>query len=240
MTFFCHVILANQFHTLTCVFLMLKFGSRLVRCRLPLAPSRVTPRAALPALRSSRRWATSTTPYSTATDPAQTELNRCIELGTQKLEEGDLEGAKALYQRGAEVKRDASILFNLGVTLYHLKQFDQAIAIWKESIELQPVSPDTHTNLASAYVVCAEPRPELALHHLRIAATLAPGDPEIAFNLAVMFEATGYLEEALEEYKRSKDGGVERAAMHIRNVSAKILGQRMQAAEKSDKKSEEA
>ncbi len=107
-------------------------------------------------------------------------------------------------------------------------------------------------DLASAYVVCAEPRPELALHHLRyvntnpllprsdheslsIAATLAPGDPEIAFNLAVMFEASkplssfmlgslktltsaGYLEEALEEYKRSKDGGVERAAMHIRNV----------------------
>lgn len=28
----------------------------------------------------------------------------------------------------------------------------------------------------------------------------------------------GQLEEALEQYKRSKDHGVERAAMHIRNV----------------------
>ncbi|KAF9045709.1 TPR-like protein [Hymenopellis radicata] len=213
---------------------MLKFGSRLVRCRLPLAARRVTPRAVLPAFTSSRRWATSTTPHSTAADPAQAELNRCIEQGTQKLEEGDLEGAKALYRRGADVKRDANILFNLGVTHYHLKEFDQAIAVWKESIDLQPASPDTHTNLASAYVICAEPRPDLALHHLRIAASLVPEDPEIAFNLAVILEATGQLEEALEQYKRSKKFGVERAAMHIRNVSAKILGQRLQAAEKPE------
>ena len=56
----------------------------------------------------------------------------------------------------------------------------------------------------------------------------------------------GQLEEALEHYKRCKEHGIERAAMHIRNVcienclidspnfvelfiqvSAKILGQRM-------------
>ena len=66
----------------------------------------------------------------------------------------------------------------------------------------------------------------------------------------------GRLEEALVQYKRSQDYGVERAAMHIRNVrlvphicrrfladhvhfqvSAKILGQKMQDVE-NGKKSE--
>lgn len=64
--------------------------------------------------------ATSTTPHSTAVDPAETEALRCLEQGTQKLEEGDVEGAKALYRRSVEIKRDAGSLFNLGVTHYHL------------------------------------------------------------------------------------------------------------------------
>lgn len=182
-----------------------------------------------------KRWATSTTPHSTASDPADIEAMRCLEQGTQKLEENDLQGAKELYRRSVEIKRNASSLFNLGVTHYHLKEFDEAIAAWKESIELQPDSPDVHTNLASAYIISPVSRPDLALHHLHIAASLAPEDPEIAFNLAAVLEATGQLEEALNYYKRAEDNGVERAAMHIRNVSAKILGKTFKAAQEADR-----
>jgi Flp pilus assembly protein TadD len=71
-------------------------------------------------------------------------------------------------------------------------------------------------------------RPDLAVHHLKVAASLCPDDPEIAFNLAAVLEATGQLDEALVQYKRSNDFGIDRAAMHIRNVSAKILGKRME------------
>jgi hypothetical protein len=60
-----------------------------------------------------------------------------------------------------------------------------------------------------------------------IAASLSPEDPEIAFNLAAVLEASGRLEEGLVQYKRSEEHGVERAAIHIRNVSAKILEQKM-------------
>jgi len=73
-------------------------------------------------------------------------------------------------------------------------------------------------------------RPDLALHHLQTAASLAPDDAEIAFNLAAVLEACGHLEPALEEYKRAKKFGVDRAELHIRNVSAKILGKRMREA----------
>lgn len=65
------------------------------------------------------------------------------------------------------------------------EEFDDAIAAWKESIALQPSSPDAHTStlmtlhvstfphaypmldLASAYIVSPISRPDLALHHLR-------------------------------------------------------------------------
>jgi len=173
-------------------------------------------------------------PHSTASDPAEVEALNCLEQGTQKLEEGDVQTAKALYQRSVEIKRTASSLFNLGVTHYHLKEFDDAIAAWKESIALQPSSPDTHLNIASAYIISPVSRPDLALHHLNIASDLSPEDPEIAFNLAAVLEACGRLEESLAQYKRSKEFGVERAAMHIRNVSAKILGQRMTAAAEAE------
>ncbi|KAF9526139.1 hypothetical protein CPB83DRAFT_770842 [Crepidotus variabilis] len=181
-------------------------------------------------------WATSVTPQSSASDPAETEALKCLEQGTTKLEEGDLQGAKSLYQRSNEIKRSASSLFNLGVTHYHLKEYDDAISSWKESISLQPSSPDAHTNLASAYIISPVSRPDLALHHLGIACSLSPEDPEIAFNHAAVLEATGRLEEALEEYKRSQKFGVERAAVHIRNVGAKILGQKMKELDNSDKK----
>jgi len=159
---------------------------------------------------------------------------QCLEDGTQKLEEGDIPAAKASYQRSVDIKRTASSLFNLGVTQYHLKEYEDAIASWKESIALQPSSPDAHTNLASAYIISPVSRPDLALHHLHVATSLSPEDPEIAFNLAAVLEACGRLEEALEQYKRSKDYGVERAAMHIRNVSAKILGQQLKAAQQEE------
>jgi hypothetical protein len=70
-------------------------------------------------------WATSTTAQSTATDPADVEALRCLEQGTQKLEEGDVEAAKRLYKRSTDIKRNASSLFNLGVTHYHLSVSSQ-------------------------------------------------------------------------------------------------------------------
>lgn len=49
---------------------------------------------------------------------------QCLEEGTRKLEEGDVQGAKELYKRSVEIKRNASSLFNLGVTHYHLSTPD--------------------------------------------------------------------------------------------------------------------
>ena len=124
-------------------------------------------------------FASSTTPHSIASDPAEEEALLCLEQGTQKLEEGDVEGAKNLYQRSVDIKRNASSLFNLGVTHYHLssysklivaiwnstpfeEEFDKAILSWTSAIELQPSSADAHT---SSHVSPSSdaPYPNLAL-----------------------------------------------------------------------------
>lgn len=39
-------------------------------------------------------WATSTTAHSTTVDPGEVEAMQCLEEGTQKLEEGDVQAAK--------------------------------------------------------------------------------------------------------------------------------------------------
>ncbi len=79
-------------------------------------------------------FAISTTPHSIASDPAEEEALLCLEQGTQKLEEGDVEGAKKLYQRSVDIKRNASSLFNLGVTHYHLSSYSKLfVAIWNST-----------------------------------------------------------------------------------------------------------
>ncbi|KAG8958124.1 hypothetical protein FRC03_009440 [Tulasnella sp. 419] len=199
---------------------------------------RSTPKSAssyLPSKLQGYRWASGTTAASSANDPAEVESLNALEEGTRLLEEGDVEGAKAAYSQSIKIKKTPSALFNYGVTCYHSKDFSGAIDAWKESIEMQPDSPDAHTNLASAYIMQPLSRPDLALHHLKLASELSPKDAEIAFNLGAVQEAVGNLEEALEQYKLSEQYGVERASVHIRNVSAKILGKKLAEAEAAQK-----
>ncbi|KAG8220907.1 hypothetical protein J3R82DRAFT_2407, partial [Butyriboletus roseoflavus] len=202
-----------------------------------------------------RRHASSTTPYSTASDPAEVEAMQCLEQGTQKLEEGDVQGAKELYKRSVEIKRNASSLFNLGVTHYHLSTPD--FCLYRFKMHVRAISPRARmhtqvrgsspaapvadmcipTDLASAYIISPVSRPDLALHHLQHfwKPVRDRNDSLLFLKLSHPTWAAGQLEEALEYYKRSKENGVDRAAIHIRNVSAKILGKQMQAAEAEDK-----
>lgn len=70
-----------------------------------------------------RRYATSTTPTSSPSDPAEEESQRFLEEGTGFLETGELEKAKAAYKRSLEIKENSSALFNLGVCHYHDRKF---------------------------------------------------------------------------------------------------------------------
>ncbi|OCF35132.1 hypothetical protein I316_03173 [Kwoniella heveanensis BCC8398] len=171
-----------------------------------------------------RAYATASSEASTI-DPTVTRAFDLLESGTRALEEGDLAAAAKLYRESVEVKETSEGWHNLGNCEYHLQNKVAAVEAWGKSIELQP-SADAHTNLASAYVLDNPPKPALAIKHLTAALELTPEDPEIAFNLAAVLESTGNLDTALTLYKKAQSGGIERAAQNVRNVSAKIIGQR--------------
>jgi cytochrome c-type biogenesis protein CcmH/NrfG len=43
----------------------------------------------------------------------------------------------------------------------------EAIAAWKQALTIQPDSPDSHMNLASAYILSNPPEPGAAIRHLK-------------------------------------------------------------------------
>ncbi|WWC70952.1 uncharacterized protein I206_104904 [Kwoniella pini CBS 10737] len=186
-----------------------------------------------PSTLSRRKYATSSGEASTV-DPSLTKALDLLESGTRALEDGDLSQAAKLYRESVEVKETSEGWHNLANCEYHLKNKIKAVEAWGKSINIQP-SADAHTNLASAYVLDNPPKPALAIKHLTSALELSPDDPEIAFNLAAVLESTGQLEHALTLYKKAQSGGIDRASQNVRNVSAKIIGERAKQASDEQK-----
>ncbi|WVQ73403.1 hypothetical protein IAR50_002975 [Cryptococcus sp. DSM 104548] len=198
--------------------------SRLARTtRIAPRPTSFTHTVAAPSF--SRAYATPSSSPSSSTDPNLTKAQELIESGTRALEDQDLSSAREFYRQSVDVKETPEGLYNLANCEYHLQNKEAAIAAWEKSIALQPF-PDAHTNLASAYIFDKPPRPALAIKHLTAALALAPEDPEIAFNLAAVLESAGKLDTALTLYQKAEAGGIERAAQNVRNVSAKLLGEK--------------
>ena len=53
-------------------------------------------------------WATSTTAQSSTADPAEIEAIKCLEEGTHKLEDGDVQGAKVRYAHSSNQMPESS------------------------------------------------------------------------------------------------------------------------------------
>ncbi|PKI85555.1 hypothetical protein MVES_000079 [Malassezia vespertilionis] len=167
-------------------------------------------------------------------DPAEDEAQRFLNMGTKALEVGDLEKAMGEYRNSIRAHENASAYYNLGVCQYQERDLEGAIASWNDALRLAPESPDVHTNLASAYIMSMPSRADLAVEHLRTAAAQSPGDPEIHFNLGAVLEACEMLEEALVEYQRAVEGGIDRAKENVRNCMAKLMTAKL-AVEKHEK-----
>lgn len=60
-------------------------------------------------------YATSSTEPGTTTDPSLSKALDLIESGTRELEEGDIEGAKRIYEQSLKEHETSGGWFNLGV-----------------------------------------------------------------------------------------------------------------------------
>ncbi|GAA6009513.1 hypothetical protein JCM10207_003810 [Rhodosporidiobolus poonsookiae] len=200
--------------------------------------------------------ASTTSGPSSSFDPQTVAAQQALDEGTEALQREDFDGALKAYQRSVGVKETSIGYYNLGVVQYQLQSLPSAIASFESSLRLTPpdvkivhpdpdpsvplpeLSPaqvilaDTHTNLGAAYILSRPPNPAKALEHLQKALMINPDDGEVCYNLAAVLEATGELDEALVAFERALKLGIDRAAVNVRNVGAKILGRKREEEEK--------
>jgi len=158
----------------------------------------------------------------TAVDPTDKEAEMELVKGIECMANNDVEGAGKAFTRSIQIKETPAALYNLALAHYQIGLLPACISAFERSIELMP-SADAHTNVASAYILSTPPNAAKAIEHLQRAMEIEPNDGEINFNAGVIFEATDRLEDALREYNRASELGIERAAQCIRNVGGKIL-----------------
>ncbi|BGP56664.1 hypothetical protein JCM8202v2_004294 [Rhodotorula sphaerocarpa] len=188
-------------------------------------------------------------------DPQDVAAQEALDQGTEALAKGDFAAAQQAYKRSVDIKKTSIGYYNLGVVQYQLRDLPGAISAFEASIEhtpadVKPTFPDpdqptpdltpaqailadTHTNLGAAYILSRPPDAEKALEHLQKALMMNPDDGEVCYNLAAVLEASGQLDDALVAYERSVKLGIERAAVNVRNISAKIVGKRREEEEKA-------
>lgn len=63
-----------------------------------------------------RTYATSSSEPNSTEDPAETRANELLDLANRALEDGDVHGAKALYEQSCTVKASPTAWYNLGVS----------------------------------------------------------------------------------------------------------------------------
>ncbi|KAJ3330596.1 hypothetical protein HDU76_005286 [Blyttiomyces sp. JEL0837] len=116
-------------------------------------------------------------------------------------------------------------------------EINEAVQSWNKSIELNGANAsDAHVNLANVYALNLKDS-EKAVHHYLIAIKLTPKDGEVHYNLGVVLDSMGRLEEALEYYTKAVELGISAAEKNLRNAQARLLGKMATEKEaKSDKK----
>ena len=77
-------------------------------------------------------------------------------LGSALLMTGNFEEAASALQRSIDIERDRSYLSNLAIIYYYLGQFDDSVAIHRESVGMSPESEVAWLNLADSLLFSSE------------------------------------------------------------------------------------
>ncbi|PVU96114.1 hypothetical protein BB561_001360 [Smittium simulii] len=135
---------------------------------------------------------------------------------TELLNNGNFSEALELYTKANNIYSSGTILYNIG----HC-DIDGALEFWEKSIVFMPSEADVHLNLANAYFLNKK-NSEKAIEHLKVASSLSPNDGEIAYNFGCILDASGKLDEAIQQYNIALKNGIEKASVNIRNASIKM------------------
>jgi len=90
---------------------------------------------------------------------------------------------------------------NLGAFLVEQGRTAEAVAHYRQALELRPRNADAHTNLGA--LMAAAGRVEQAVAHYRQAIEINPGSAETHFNLGVAMARLGNTSEAISHYQNA-------------------------------------
>jgi tetratricopeptide (TPR) repeat protein len=130
--------------------------------------------------------------------PGKTVSQKAYEL----YEEGKYEEAAKEYQAAIEKNPgEATNYFNLGVTLMALNKPDEAVEVFKKTIEIQPENFGALKSLGQIYT--KENEFEEAAKYLDLASKLSAEDPEVFYNLGVSRMNIGDYPRAAEAFHKT-------------------------------------
>lgn len=126
-------------------------------------------------------------------------LNLLFAQGLEKLKQGDLQGAEALFQQAHHAfPGDPVPLFLLGMTRLHAMDFPQAEAFFRRALAIAPDQPKTCQQLA--YALRMQNRPAEAIAFCNITLAAEPANIEARLELAQSYEDCDRLAEAEAAY----------------------------------------
>ncbi len=134
--------------------------------------------------------------------PNNPDIRALLNEGTGHLQSGSFQKAELIYRQAlGQAPNDPEALHCLGLVLYRLNRFDDAIAAISHAIEQAPASPLYWFNLGVVSQKAA--RPNEAVHAYRQAVTLNPQHLEAWINLGNGLKNQGAIPESIAAYQKA-------------------------------------
>jgi tetratricopeptide (TPR) repeat protein len=123
------------------------------------------------------------------------------EQGIAHFKENRFADAAASFRQAVAIRRELSALHNLGTALAKLENLDEAVAVFREALQLNPEAAISHKNLGLALHQQGKPG-EAAVHYAE-AVKLEPASDTAHYDLGRVLYETGRLEEAVASYREA-------------------------------------
>jgi tetratricopeptide (TPR) repeat protein len=146
-----------------------------------------------------------------------------------RLARGELQGAEsALWSLLSSDPNNAEALTLLGIVRGRQQRYQEAEALFRRVLQLNPKSVAAHRNLASALI--ARDKLDEAIEHYQQAEQLAPQDSTLKLELARLLVGRGRFAEALSTLYTIPRGRFPAAAIPVKAASLLGVGQKSEAA----------
>ena len=130
------------------------------------------------------------------------DITSILKLALRYHREGNLDDAKCLYQRVLGMEpQNADALHLLGLIVYQEEQYEIAVRLITQAIQIDSTKPSFCTNLGN--VLQKQGKLEESIRAYRKAIRIQPDYADAYYNLGNVFQEQGKLEESIQAYQKA-------------------------------------